>query len=48
MITGKSDGEIAEMRAFPLDELPQDMFSSHRRLLEAFKNGDIKPNFGKW
>lgn len=47
-ITGGSDGEIAELRAFPLDALPEDTFSSHRHLLEAFRKGEIKPNFGTW
>lgn len=47
-ITGRSDGEIAEMRAFPLDKLPEDTFSLHRKLLEALQHGEIKPNFGTW
>ena len=47
-ITGRSDGEIAEMRAFPLNKLPENTFSSHRKLLEALQHGEIKPNFGTW
>jgi 8-oxo-dGTP pyrophosphatase MutT (NUDIX family) len=46
--TGKSDGEIAEMRQFALDALPEDTFPSHRRLLETFSKGELKPNFGNW
>ncbi|GAB4497840.1 MAG: NUDIX domain-containing protein [Anaerolineales bacterium] len=46
--TGKSDGEIAEMRQFTLDALPEDTFPSHRRLLESFRKGEVKPSFGKW
>lgn len=46
--TGKSDGEIAEMRQFALDALPEDTFPSHRRLLGSFRKGEVKPNFGKW
>lgn len=45
---GKSDGEIAEKKLFPLDTLPEDTFPSHRRLLDAFRKGEVKPNFGKW
>ncbi|MBL8063062.1 MAG: NUDIX domain-containing protein [Anaerolineales bacterium] len=47
-ITGKSDGEIAEVRVFPLDALPENVFRPHRHLLEAFKKDELKPNFGKW
>ncbi|HNA90138.1 MAG TPA: NUDIX domain-containing protein [Anaerolineales bacterium] len=47
-VTGKSDGEIAEMRAFPLDALPKDTFYPHRRLLERFREGQLEPNYGKW
>jgi 8-oxo-dGTP pyrophosphatase MutT (NUDIX family) len=47
-ISGKSDGEIEEIRAFPLDELPADTFPSHRRFLDAFRKDEINPNFGKW
>lgn len=47
-ITGKSDGEIAEVRAFSLNELPEHTFSPHRRLLERFRKGEFEPNYGKW
>lgn len=47
-ITGKSDSEIAEMRLFALDELPADIFPSHRRLLESYRSGHIPANFGEW
>ncbi|MBK9780413.1 MAG: NUDIX domain-containing protein [Anaerolineales bacterium] len=47
-IVGKSDGEIAEIRQFALDALPENMFPSHRRLLEAFRNGMDRSNFGEW
>lgn len=47
-ITGKSDGEILEVRSFPLNALPSDTYPSHRRLLEAFRRGEINPNFGEW
>lgn len=46
--TGKSDSEIAEMRRFPLDELPAETFSSHRRLLESCRADKPPVNFGEW
>ena len=47
-ITGKSDAEIAEMKQFALSELPEYVYSAHRKLLEAYKSGGIKSNFGEW
>ena len=47
-ITGRSDGEIAEIRAFPLGELPDDIYSPHRRLLESYQSGQVSANFGEW
>lgn len=47
-ITGKPDGEIAEMRAFPLDELPADVFPSHRLRLDDVRAAVIIPQFGEW
>jgi len=47
-ITGKPDGEIAEMRAFPLNDLPVNMFSVHRGLLENFSAGTITSQTGVW
>jgi ADP-ribose pyrophosphatase YjhB (NUDIX family) len=47
-ITGKSDGEIAEVRAFPLEQLPEDTYNSHRSLLDAYRKGEKLPNFGEW
>lgn len=45
---GKSDAEIAELRAFPLQELPVDTYSSHFRLLKEYREGGVKTNFGEW
>ena len=45
---GKSDAEIAEMRLFPLTELPAATYSIHRRLLEKYHAGEIRSNFGEW
>jgi 8-oxo-dGTP pyrophosphatase MutT (NUDIX family) len=47
-ITGKSDGEIAEVRAFPLEQLPEDTYNSHFSLLDAYRKGEKLPNFGEW
>lgn len=48
VFTGKSDAEIAELKQFPLSELPQFVYPSHRKLLEAYQRGEIKSNFGEW
>jgi ADP-ribose pyrophosphatase YjhB (NUDIX family) len=45
---GKSDAEIAEMRLFPLTELPATTYSLHRNLLEKYHAGEIRSNFGEW
>jgi ADP-ribose pyrophosphatase YjhB (NUDIX family) len=45
--TGKSDAEIAELKRFPLSELPEFVYPSHRKLLEEYKTGEIS-NFGEW
>lgn len=47
-ITGKSDGEIAEARTFPLSELPTGIYSSHRCLLENYSAGTKLQQFGEW
>lgn len=47
-ITGKSDGEIADMRVFPLSALPENTFSSHRKLLEAYQKDGSPYKFGEW
>lgn len=45
---GKSDAEIAEVKAFPLNALPETMYGLHRNLLIKYREGGIKPNFGEW
>jgi 8-oxo-dGTP pyrophosphatase MutT (NUDIX family) len=47
-LTGKSDGEIAEVKDFPLNELPSDAFPSHRKRLEEYRDGKPHPQFGEW
>ncbi|MBM4426741.1 MAG: NUDIX domain-containing protein [Chloroflexi bacterium] len=47
-ITGKSDGEIAEVRAFPIDQLPEETYNPHFSLLDAYRKGEKLQNFGEW
>jgi 8-oxo-dGTP pyrophosphatase MutT (NUDIX family) len=47
-ITGMPDGEIAELKQYSLDDLPEDTFAPHLHVLEAFHKGNLSPNFGKW
>lgn len=47
-INGKSDGEIAEVQAFPLGELPDNVYSVHRRLIENYRAGKKMPLTGEW
>jgi len=46
--TGKPDAEIAEMRAFPLDNLPGNTYPPNLRLLKKHREGTITSNFGRW
>ena len=46
--TGCSDAEIAELHAFPLNELPEDTYDLHAKLLKKFLNGTLESNFGEW
>ena len=45
---GTSDAEIAELRAFSLNELPEDTYGLHRKLLIKYRDGTIRPNTGEW
>ncbi len=47
-ITGKPDGEIAEMRFFPLSELPEGLLPGHRRRLTEYQAGISIPQYGEW
>ena len=47
-ITGKSDGEIAEVGTFSLDELPADVYPPHRLRLDEYRAGKNIPQFGEW
>ena len=46
--TGTSDAEIAELREFRLDELPEETYHLHRRLLENYSKGILLTNVGQW
>jgi 8-oxo-dGTP pyrophosphatase MutT (NUDIX family) len=45
---GKPDGEIAELRAFDLDDLPADLWPGHRHRLEEYRAGSHSPQCGMW
>ncbi len=45
---GKPDGEIAELRAFSMHELPEGLFPSHRLRLDEYQKGILQPRFGEW
>jgi 8-oxo-dGTP pyrophosphatase MutT (NUDIX family) len=46
--SGQQDKEIAEVRFFPLDALPEGLLPGHRRRLEEFRAGVSIPQFGEW
>lgn len=45
---GKSDNEIAELRMFPLDDLPEGTWAGHRARLAEFLSRTDCPQFGEW
>lgn len=45
---GKSDAEIAELKAFPLDGLPGETYGLHRLLLEKYHTSNLHSNVGEW
>ena len=44
----KHDKEIAEVRFFPLDTLPDGLMEGHRKRLEEYHSGAKIPQFGEW
>ena len=47
--TGQHDGEIAELRAFPLEAIPADTLPGHRRRVEEYRRGvELGGQFGMW
>ena len=47
-VSGVPDSEIAELRFFPLDALPADLWPGHRLRLEELWAGAAHPQFGEW
>ena len=47
-LNGRHDREIAEARFFPLDNLPEKLYPSHRRRLEEYQAGMKLEQFGEW
>jgi 8-oxo-dGTP pyrophosphatase MutT (NUDIX family) len=47
-VSGKHDQEIAEIRFFPLDNLPADLPAGHRQRLEEYWDGKQPHPFGEW
>ena len=46
--SGQPDREIAEVRSFPLDALPKDVWPGHRQRLDEYRaGGEITP-YGEW
>ena len=44
---GKPDSEVAELRVFPLNDLPEDLWPGHKRRLEEYQSGTLL-QFGEW
>lgn len=47
-LNGNSDDEIAEVRFFPLGQLPPDIGLGTKRRIAAYRQGDHQPEFGDW
>ena len=47
-LTGTPDREVAEVRFFPLDGLPDGLWPGHRRRIEEVRAGTTPPAFGEW
>jgi 8-oxo-dGTP pyrophosphatase MutT (NUDIX family) len=47
-LNGNSDDEIAEVKFFPLDQLPEDIGRGTRCRIEEYLNGGQRPAFGEW
>jgi 8-oxo-dGTP pyrophosphatase MutT (NUDIX family) len=44
----KQDREIAEVRFFPIEALPEGLMEGHRRRLEEYRSGNEVTPFGEW
>jgi ADP-ribose pyrophosphatase YjhB (NUDIX family) len=47
-LSGEHDHEIAELRFFALDGLPEDVDPAQRKRLEEYRAGRPSPQFGEW
>ena len=47
-ISGQPDREIAEVRFFSLDALPENIWLGHRLRLEEYHAGMTSPQYGEW
>lgn len=45
---GGSDAEIAELKLFPITQLPDGMYDLHENVLKKYLAGEIRSNFGEW
>lgn len=45
---GSSDAEIAELRLFPIMQLPDDMYELQGTFLKKYHNDTIQSNVGEW
>jgi ADP-ribose pyrophosphatase YjhB (NUDIX family) len=47
-MSGLHDTEIAELRFFPLDALPEDLWPGHRQRVDEVRAGIEAPQYGEW
>ena len=47
-LNGDSDDEIAEVKFFPLDQLPEGIGRGTRQRIKEYMNGGQRPAFGEW
>lgn len=47
-LSGKQDREIAELRFFPLEALPEGLWPGHRQRLEEYRAHRPSPQYGEW
>ena len=47
-LIGLSDREVAEIKFFPLDQLPEGLWPVHRHRLEEVRAGIQSPTHGEW
>lgn len=45
---GGSDAEIAELKLFPIMQLPENMYDLHQNVLKKYLAGEIRSNVGEW